>query len=145
MIRGINHVTLSVCELEPSLRFYVELLGCRLLARWPRGAYLLAGKLWLALIVDDKGRKQALPEYTHFALDVEPAGFDVLCERIRGAGAKIWQKNTSEGDSLYFLDPDGHKLELHVGDLKTRLAQAATLPWPGLEVLVDAKELELLL
>lgn len=31
------------------------------------------------------------------------------------------EENLSEGDSLYFLDPDGHKLELHVGSLQSRL------------------------
>ncbi len=27
-----------------------------------------------------------------------------------------------EGGTLYVLDPDGHKLELHLGDLASRLA-----------------------
>jgi hypothetical protein len=42
------------------------------------------------------------------------------------------RQNLSEGDSLYFLDPDGHKLEAHVGDLKSRLAQCRVKPYAGM-------------
>jgi len=33
------------------------------------------------------------------------------------SGAEVWQENGTEGDSLYCLDPDGHKLETHASDL----------------------------
>lgn len=133
MITGLNHLTLSVREVARSFDFYTRVLGCRPVARWPKGAYLLAGGLWVALVLDDRTRLGPLPEYSHSAFSVAPADFPVLAERIRAAGAVIWQANWTEGDSLYFLDPDGHKLEIHASDLAARLRSAHAHPWEGLE------------
>jgi catechol 2,3-dioxygenase-like lactoylglutathione lyase family enzyme len=133
MIGGVNHLTFSVSNLATSIAFYADTLGFRLVARWPRGAYLLAGTTWIALLLDARTRDGALPEYTHVAFDVAPSDFDAASARIRSSGAKVWQENKSEGASLYFLDPDGHELEIHASDLAARLRA----PWDGLEVLVD--------
>ena len=70
-----------------------------------------------------------LPEYSHIAFNVPAARFDDAAASIRASGAVIWQDNRSEGASLYFLDPDGHKLEIHAGDWRTRLAAMKEHPW----------------
>jgi hypothetical protein len=64
---------------------------------------------------------------------VAAADFGPLAARVRGT-SRLWKENTSEGDSLYFLDPDGHRLELHVGSLDSRLAHYAADPDPGVTV-----------
>jgi len=133
MISGINHLTFSVKDLEASFTFYTQALGCRALAKWPKGAYVLAGNMWIALVVDDTVRHAALSEYTHIAFTVAPEDFQAMCQRIQQAGATIWQEDWTEGASLYFLDPTGHKLEIHVSDLATRLQAAREQPWDGLE------------
>ncbi len=121
-IRGLNHVTLAVGDLDESVGFYCDVLGLRPVARAPGTAYLVAGELWLALVEDQAARPGPLPEYTHLAFTVTAEDLAVLRERLRAAGAVEWQTNRTEGESLYFLDPTGHKLELHVGDLSSRLA-----------------------
>ena len=133
MIQGINHITLSIGDVERSFAFYTAVLDFQPVAKWPKGAYLLAGDLWLALVVDQHARREPLLEYTHVALSVALRDFASLSRRIRESGAAIWQENWTEGDSLYFLDPDGHKLEIHTSDLATRLATARAQPWDGLE------------
>ena len=132
MITGINHITLSITDLAMSFTFYVDVLGCKPIARWPKGAYLLAGDVWLALVLDENTRTSALPEYTHIAFSVSEADFAGLSSRIVESGAEIWQNNRTEGASLYFLDPDGHKLEIHASDLETRIRSAKADPWEGL-------------
>ncbi len=136
MITGVNHITFSVRNLEASIAFYTQVLGFQLLAKWVKGAYLSAGSLWLALILDPRLRDAPLPEYTHVALTVAPENFEQLSQRIQDFGAEIWQDNTSEGASLYFLDPNGHKLEIHASDLSTRLKVISATPWKTLEVFV---------
>ncbi|MEM7119777.1 MAG: VOC family protein [Pseudomonadota bacterium] len=136
MIRGINHITLSISDLDRSITFYTDVLGCGLVARWDDGCYLEAGALWLALVVEDSVRSTPLPEYTHMAFDVAAADFSATADRVRQSGATVFQDNSTEGASLYFLDPDGHKLELHVGSLTTRLDAMRREPWDGLEILV---------
>ena len=133
MISGVNHITLSIKNVEESFAFYSQVLGFRPVARWPMGAYLLAGDMWVALVLDQRVRAAALPEYTHIAFTVAQADFAALSGRIVDAGASIWQQNQTEGDSLYFLDPNGHKLEIHASNLETRLRTAKAAPWEGLE------------
>ena len=80
MLKGLNHITLSVSDLARSVAYYTELLGFSLRARWNRGAYLALGDLWLCLSHDAHVREGPLAEYTHFALTVdarvEVAGVD---------------------------------------------------------------------
>ena len=109
------------------MAFYQQLLGMTLHARWDSGAYLSCGDLWLCLSLDPQ-RRVTPPEesdYTHYAFSISEADFASFAARLEAAGVAIWKLNRSEGASHYFLDPDGHKLELHVGSLAQRLPPAA--------------------
>jgi catechol 2,3-dioxygenase-like lactoylglutathione lyase family enzyme len=131
-VRGLNHVTLAVRDLDRALRFYVDRLGSRLRARWTRGAYLEAGSLWLCLELDEGARPSV--DDSHIAFTVDATEFAALAHGILGSGASIWKENRSEGASLYFCDPDGHKLEIHVGDLRSRLQACRDLPYEGMQL-----------
>jgi catechol 2,3-dioxygenase-like lactoylglutathione lyase family enzyme len=132
-VRGINHITLSVGDLDRALHFYVDVLGCRSRARWTRGAYLEAGSLWICLELDTRAAAPQVDD-SHMALSVDAAEFAGIARTIRASGATLWKENRSEGDSIYFLDPDGHKLEIHVGDLRSRLESCRDRPYQGMEL-----------
>jgi hypothetical protein len=56
---------------------------------------------------------------------VFPSGirnFNTIINKIITSGCITFKENTSPGKSLYFLDPDGHKLEIHVGTPEMRIA-----------------------
>ncbi len=121
MIKGINHITFSVADLNKSFIFYKDILGFKPLMKNKKSAYFLAGDLWFCIEEDQEVRRTSLPEYTHIAFTVSKIDFESVANKIRNSNVKIFKENKSEGNSLYFLDPDGHKLELHVGDWQTRL------------------------
>ncbi len=121
MISGINHITLSVRSLETSFDFYTKVLDLRPVARWYNGAYLEAGDTWVCLTGDPDVRSKCLPEYTHTAFTVSEDDFPTLVDRLRRIDGVCWQENRSPGESHYFLDPDGHKLEIHTSTLADRI------------------------
>lgn len=126
MITALNHITLAVKNIETSFAFYRDVLGFTPLCKWEGNAYFLVGDrndphaLWFCL--DRDARRQETTCSTHYAFSVSPEDFKALSQRIINSGVTLFKENTSPGESLYFLDPDGHKLEIHVGDWKTRIA-----------------------
>ena len=122
MITGINHITFAVSNLETSLHFYSNILGLKCVHQWEKGAYLLAGNQWIALNVDEKVVERKTPDYSHIAFHLPKEMFSVFQDRLRKHQIIKWHTNKSEGVSIYFLDPDGHKLEVHESDLENRMA-----------------------
>jgi len=136
MITGLNHLTLSVTDLDRAIRFYSEWLGFTLRMRSPRSAYLEAGTLWLALVFDAEARHNPSAEYSHAALSLAASELPLLAEKLRRAGVVEWRE-ADNCDSFYFLDPDGHKLELHSGDLTSRLRSRAAAREPNTSVYME--------
>lgn len=130
MIVGLNHITIAVNDLDESFDFYVGLLGMTPCAKWFNGAYLTLNDVWFCLSHDT-----AIPsnDYSHIAFDVSALCFQSVKAQIINAGVKQWKQNESEGESLYFLDPNGHKLELHVGSLTNRLKSLKLNPYDGIQ------------
>lgn len=135
-VTGLSHVTLAVADVERSLNFYRDLLGLTVRAVWPSGAYLEAGSLWLCLSHDSEARTSPHPDYTHLAFSVSKADHAELSERLMEA-CVLWKHNMSEGASTYFLDPDGHKLEIHVGSLEREFSTIAKIRRRGLPSSTD--------
>lgn len=131
MIKGINHINLSVHDIDRSFSFYCDILGLRPLCKWPYGAYLLAGNDWFCLNVTEEKYVGKIQDYTHFAFSVSAEDFLPMVDKLTKLGVKPFKDNNSEGNSFYFLDPDGHKLELHVGDWQSRIAAKKQNPWPN--------------
>lgn len=129
MITSMNHITLGVRNIDKSFIFYRDILGLKPLVKWDKGAYFFVGEpnvnvlgsgFWFCLNVDEK--RIANPCYTHYAFTVPENKFDEMVDKIIASECKTFKENTSPGKSLYFLDPDNHKLEIHVGTPEMRIA-----------------------
>lgn len=121
MITTINHITLAVTNIERSFSFYHDVIGFKPLVKWDAGAYFLIGEegFWFCLNVDSARKPTEC--YTHYAFSVPEREFDLMVERITRAAVLTFKENTSPGKSFYFLDPDGHKLEIHAGNWQDRV------------------------
>ena len=128
-IAGLNHLNLAVSNLEVSFNFYSQKLNFQSLAKWKRGAYFLIGDFWFTLSFNPDRPPKVGSDYTHYAFSISQANLNYYRQNIERLNLKLWQENTSEGDSLYILDPDNHKLELHVGDWQTRLEAVKKNPY----------------
>jgi catechol 2,3-dioxygenase-like lactoylglutathione lyase family enzyme len=126
-IRGIDHVVLRVCDVERSLRFYGDVLGCREERRIePLGLYQLRAGAALIDLVDvagPLGRAGGPPpgaqgrNVDHVALQV--AGFDEARLRAHLEAHGVEPGEVGErygaagiGPSMYIRDPDGNVIEL---------------------------------
>jgi catechol 2,3-dioxygenase-like lactoylglutathione lyase family enzyme len=113
--------SLTVNDLERSLRFYADVLGFFVGERWIdagvlRGAMLKAGACQLGLSQDDwsKGRDRKKGEGMSLWLKTAQS-LDALAARIKGAGsvADGPTKEPSGGRSLSVYDPDGFRLRFY--------------------------------
>jgi len=131
MLDGLNHITVAVSDLEQSFRFYTDLLGMSPKAKWKNGAYLTTGELWFCLSCDDSIPSK---DYSHIAFNISEENFPHLKAKLIKSNVNVWKQNKSQGKSFYISDPDGHKLEIHVGNLADRLESLKITPYDELQL-----------
>jgi catechol 2,3-dioxygenase-like lactoylglutathione lyase family enzyme len=136
LITGLNHITLAVTNIDKSFKFYHEVLGFKPLCKWKKGAYFLVGELWFCLNMDSNRIPNGC--YTHYAFSVDEVTLPLIKQKLIEAGIEIFKETVVEGMSIYFLDPDGHKIELHIGGYKTRIEAKKINPgiWEEVEFYV---------
>jgi catechol 2,3-dioxygenase-like lactoylglutathione lyase family enzyme len=126
-IRGLDHVVLRIAELSRSLRFYVDLLGCREerrsdalgLVQLRAGANLID----LVVVSSPLGRiggpapgAQAR-NVDHIALQLEHFDGEAIRARLTEFGVEAGEVAQrygalGMGPSMYVRDPDGNVIEL---------------------------------
>ncbi len=119
------HTMIRVGDLENSLRFYVEILGMKLLRKkdYPEGRFTLAfvgyGEESANTVLElthnwDTPSYELGNAFGHLAIEVEDVY--AACERIRAKGGKIVREAgpMKHGDTIlaFVEDPDGYRIEL---------------------------------
>jgi catechol 2,3-dioxygenase-like lactoylglutathione lyase family enzyme/uncharacterized protein YunC (DUF1805 family) len=124
-VKGLDHVTLVVKDLQRSRRFYVDVLGMREVPRPAfsfAGLWFQAGKTQIHLILEYEGSGPAgnlLAEHLrhsrtqHHAFEVEDAAAAVPLLQEQGVPILSGPQPRPDGYTQVFVsDPDGHVVEL---------------------------------
>lgn len=116
---GLDHVALTVSDLERSSTFYSHVLGLK--RKYEPGhepSFVLAGGSGLALFRSDSypvaegvGGASRI-RVMHVAFRVDRAQFDRAREELPSIGIDPRFEDHGSVHSIYFEDPDGHQIEL---------------------------------
>ena len=120
-IMGFDHAAISVKDLETSLKFYTEVIGLKISEREyqkPGIEYFLdCGASLIGLIQGDPaGNHHFLQDAglggNHISFRVHAQDFDGVVRQLKDRGITVtYEKKRERSWSVYFLDPDGNKLE----------------------------------
>ena len=116
-IKGIGHFAIPVSDVEASVKFYSEVVGCRLIRGDKRQAFMDAGGTCIMLCRENTPVvKPDTTDLVHQAFIVSSEQYKTIGEHLAKHGVEIMheedrQGGTVNGPRTYFRDPDGNRLE----------------------------------
>ena len=129
-VRGVNELVLEVVDLDAAERFYAEILGFPIIARWEDSGriWLMAGHgtrigLWQPQLGIANGRGGV---HVHYAMHLPEEHFEAAVERLRGHGYEpelVSFEDEARGRAAYVDDPDGNVVEFWTWDVAGHLTE----------------------
>jgi catechol 2,3-dioxygenase-like lactoylglutathione lyase family enzyme len=125
-LEGIDHVALSVRDVERSAQWYIEVLGFerKFEGMWD-GVPVFVGKGTNALALfpiraNERSTSDAQAEVRmlHLAMRANRKNFLAAQEELKRRGIKFDFQDHEISHSIYFRDPDGHQLEITTYEFK---------------------------
>jgi catechol 2,3-dioxygenase-like lactoylglutathione lyase family enzyme len=121
-LQRLDHFGIEVCDLARAERFYVDVLGLEVVARFGDQVLLRCGDQNLALFgvtrppIDPEQRRERISHPLgkgHHAFLVSHDDLASARERLARAGCESAAPiDWGDHDCVYFLDPDGNLLEI---------------------------------
>jgi catechol 2,3-dioxygenase-like lactoylglutathione lyase family enzyme len=123
-IAHIDHVAIAVSDVERSIEWFRDVLGMeRRHPEWgTEPAMMCAGDTCVALFAVE-GEQQRPPPgrdaiaMRHLAFRTDRAGFERAQEELAARGIHFDFMDHETAHSIYFADPDGHRLEITTYEL----------------------------
>jgi catechol 2,3-dioxygenase-like lactoylglutathione lyase family enzyme len=117
-LEGIDHVALSVQDVERSAKWYIDVLGFERQHQDVWGGiptFIAKGKTAIALFPLDAPATSSGPaaiRMLHLAFRADRENFRTSQEELKRRGIQFGFEDHEISHSIYFRDPDGHKLEI---------------------------------
>jgi catechol 2,3-dioxygenase-like lactoylglutathione lyase family enzyme len=110
---GLDHVAIAVSDLDRSEGFYRDVLGLeRVLPEWDPPRILASEGSGLALFPEEDFCGETAPHILHVAFRVTREAFEAARAELAERGIETSFSDHGAAHSIYFEDPDGHRLEL---------------------------------
>lgn len=130
MIEGLSHITLSVTDIDKTLKFLTDIFDAELVyesrdvefSLYPEKFVTIAG-VWVAIM---QNGTQLPRSYNHIAFKIDETEFELYLNKLKHYDVEMKpprDRVDGEGRSLYFYDFDNHLFELHTSTLSARLAR----------------------
>jgi glyoxylase I family protein len=120
-IKGIAHFSIPVSDVDRSVKFYTEVVGCTFLAQRPDKVitFLDAGGVCVLLIKRPPPINRGPAEMSdgvHHAFMVDASAYQAAVDGLRAKGIEVFFEEDRRGGVIngpraYFRDPDGTALE----------------------------------
>ena len=121
-VEGLDHIALSVRDVEASARWYCDVLGLKREHDdvWPgEPVFVVKGNTGIALFAKrDDGDKPAAIRMLHFAWRTDAIGFESAQRELRERGINFDFQDHEISKSIYFHDPDGHQIEITTYEIR---------------------------
>ena len=124
-IEALDHVALSVRDVEGSARWYVEVLGFKRLYedKWNGiPVFVGNGDAAIALFpaseeIGSGSADRAAVRTLHFAFRTDRKNFSRAQDELKKRAIPFEFQDHEISHSIYFRDPDGHKIEITTYEL----------------------------
>ena len=120
-LKGVAHFSIPVSDVDRSIKFYTEVVGCKLLSALPNKSitFLDAGGVCLLLIKRPAPIAKGDTENSdgvHHAFIIDEHQYPAAKDELRKKGIEIFFEEDRrggiiDGPRFYFRDPDGTPLE----------------------------------
>ena len=125
-LQGIDHVALTVRDVVASVRWYQTVLGLerRYEAAWgdfPAVVGIGSTSLAIFPVRGDSPNEPPGPDtlcFRHVAFRVDRRNFELARASLASLGIEVTPQDHDIAHSIYFLDPDGHQLEITTYDVE---------------------------
>ena len=123
-LQAIDHVALSVRDVERSAQWYIDVLGFERQHDEIWGDYpLFVGKNDAAIALfpirkkEDSGPVPAATRVLHFAFRTDRKNFLTAQKELKTRGIEFEFQDHKISHSIYFYDPDQHEIEITTYEL----------------------------